>query len=615
MYPTTDLPTPSPTLRLRLQAPALTVISPSQHHASLPVTRTNSLTWQAQAGAVTLCGICQPVNDALWHLDFTLENHGGDVEVRVALPYLFYHFEQDQPARMFNPLFGGILDASTIPLRISYPGQASFCMTAAAELDCTLAMGVFDAEQRHVVIRHIPAGVDGQIRFVFERIWLKAGQTLALPTQFIALGEDWATAMRPYKEWFAVHFQRPRSRPAWWEQGNFSETRYAHCLAPVNPPEAAAGVWIFDNEGRPRTFEQVKGEIDEAVRQGRQQGFTPLFYQFGWWQNMADLRGLFMFDSLCGDYTEAHRLSKQVVEYIHQQGARTYFYTNAISAGDESETYQAHPELFARDGRGFPVYNMDYPMLMFCPGAPGMKAYWERILTYLLIDLGVDGLFLDQVCGGAPPVYCYDPAHHHDHPDTYGKDFLDLIHFIGQRARQIKSDCYIGGELVQDTRGILLDEVHGYGYSRPPEKAPAAVEKQRTGPAQEYYVFTRYLCPEIYSAIGHSPTGLMNGAAGHHADTLWRQYRSVFESTVTPCKVDAAGALAYLYGPVNGTAILAVRAQGEIGKIEIQLKPGLKLLSPYPEGLTEITPGRLTCQAGKEPAFYPLTFERGEIGQ
>ena len=39
-------------------------------------------------------------------------NHRADVEARLAYPYLFYHFDQQQPARIFNPLFGGVLEAS-----------------------------------------------------------------------------------------------------------------------------------------------------------------------------------------------------------------------------------------------------------------------------------------------------------------------------------------------------------------------------------------------------------------------------------------------------------------------------------------------------------------------
>lgn len=599
---------PEPFVKIRLQAPTLTLAGVKPIHASLFADSSKSIGWSGQAGDLLLRGDCQPDHNFSWRLNFVLENHGDkDEEVRVTLPYVFYHFDQDRPVRTFSPLFGGVLEETQIPLRISYPGPASFCMTAAVGLECSVAVGLFNADQRHVVIRHIPAGVDGQIRFVFERVFVASGQTVELPTMFISTGVDWAEAMRPYRDWFQTAFPRRRGRPEWWERGSFAETRFAHCLAPVNPPDAAAGVWIFDNEGRPRAFGQVKAEIDEIVEQGLKKGFQPLFYQFGWWQNMAEIQGLFMFDSLCGDYTAAHKLAREVVEYIHSRGARTYFYTNAISAGDETEVYRQHPELFVRDASGFPVYNMEYPMLMFCPGAPGMREYWERILQYLLVDLGVDGLFLDQVCGGAPPAYCYNPDHHHAHPDTYGRDFLALIDFIAELARRLKPDAYIGGELVQDSRGVLLDEAHGYGYTGPRTRPLASPEALRGTPPAEYYVFTRTLCPEIYSSHAASGLALMNGAAGHPADALWRDHRPVFESNCTPCRVEPPGALAYLYGPKDGRAVLAVRASGSFGQVKITLPGFIDVRSPLPFGLVREEDGAFLCAASEEAKFYILS--------
>ncbi len=134
-------------------------------------------------------------------------------------------------------------------------------------------------------------------------------------------------------------------------------------------------------------------------------------------------------------------------------------------------------------------------MLMFCPGAPGMREYWEENLRYILCTLDADGLFLDQVCGGFPSQYCFDPEHQHAHPDSYGQDFYRLVDFIAERARQLKPDCYVGGELMLDSRGVLLDEAHGWGYSGPRSTPPTTLAEQRHIPPAEYYIFTRYLVP------------------------------------------------------------------------------------------------------------------------
>ena len=104
---------------------------------------------------------------------------------------------------------------------------------------------------------------------------------------------------------------------------------------------------------------ELKAEIDYVLREGEEQGYKPLFYQFGWWQLMAEIGGLFMFDSVCGDYNEAHALTKRVIDYIHEKGLRTYLYTNAIAVGDESiRIFRTRPELLVRDPAGFHVDTM-----------------------------------------------------------------------------------------------------------------------------------------------------------------------------------------------------------------------------------------------------------------
>jgi hypothetical protein len=136
--------------------------------------------------------------------------------------------------------------------------------------------------------------------------------------------------------------------------------------------------------------------------------------------------------------------------------------------------------------------------------------------------------------------------------------------FIAATARRIKPDCFIAGELVLDSRSPLLDETHGYGYAGIHAPTPTDPDAQRNTPPPEYYIFTRYLMPQSFSGIGHvhGRDDLMNGTAGSHANKVWRENRKIFESPAgaTPCRTSPRGVLAYLYGPVDGKAVLAVRA-------------------------------------------------------
>ncbi len=587
-----ELQTGCPGLSLRLQAPTLTVGSAHARAVTEPESE-GTLGWRANAGTVTLRCELRRAGEAEWRMRMCLEN-GGDkgVEGRVAWPYLFYHFADRTPVRVFDPKYGGVLETRQAPIVIDYPGPASFCLTAAAGAEHTLAVGLLNSEQRHVSISHVPAGVDGQIRLVCPRVWIAAGKSVALPELFIRVGPDWGEAFAPYREFAQAAFPRHRSRPTWLTEGNFTETRKAHCLAPWHPPEAVGGVWIFDDQGRPRTLARIKQDVDEAFADGAEKGYTPLFYQFGWWQTMADIRGLFMFDSVCGDYDRGHELTRETIDYIHSLGGRTYLYTNAISAGDETEVFARHPELFVRDAAGTHVRNADYPMYLFCPGAPGIRDYWERVLQTILVDLDADGLFLDQIAGGTPPAYCYAPDHKHAHPDTYGAEMIALVDWIAERARQLKPDAFVAGELVLDARSPLLDETHGCGYTGP-TSTPGADDVK---PA-EYYAFTRHLCPQISSSVS-TLANLMNGAAGSHAWPEWREHRVVFESNLTPCATTPASAVAYLFGPVDGRGVLAVRAVAEGVPVRVTLPASFQ-----PGAAVN---GHVELVVGRQPTFLPL---------
>jgi hypothetical protein len=226
-----------------------------------------------------------------------------------------------------------------------------------------------------------------------ERVQIKPGETIPLPRMFIQLGRDWAEAFAPYKAHVARAFPRTFERPQWWAQGNFTETRKAHCIAPMNPPEATPGIWIFDNTSEPRPFAQIKGEIDEAVADGKEKGYTPLFYQFAWWANMKGINGFFMFDSVCGDYTERTTTTKRVVDYVPQRRRANVLLHQRHFRRRRNRAFRDAPHLLARDASGFPQYNSNYPMLMLCPGAPGIRKYWEDVLVYILKTLDADGVF------------------------------------------------------------------------------------------------------------------------------------------------------------------------------------------------------------------------------
>ncbi len=604
LAPALDVATSRPALHLRLQAPSLAVDGHRVRAVAEP--HGDEVTWVAEQGGVAMRMTWRPAGADLWHVETSLHNSSAETrDLTISWPYVVYRFAQETAVRVFDPLFGGTLEVRPHTLTIAYPGQASFCLTAAAGDEACVATGIFDDEQRHVTIRHVPAGNCGHMRMVLERASLPPGAPLTLPVMYCAVAETWPEAFRPYRDFVAAAFPRTRPRPCWLHDEGYSETRAGHCVA----PQQRIGLslhHIFDDLGGARSWESLRAEIDAIAEQGRAEGWKPLFYQFAWWEQMEEVRGVFEFDSLCGDYFSGHELARRSVEHIHALGLRVYLYTNVIAAGEEAEVYRLQPQLFARDAAGQPYYNAGLSMYMFCPGAPGIRDYWERVLQTILVDMDADGIFLDQLCGATAPMFCYDASHGHEHPDTYGRDMVALGDWIAARAKQIKPDAYVGAELVLDSRSVLVDETHGYGYSGPrPALRPPAPGEEATTPPYEHYVFTRYLCPDVHAQIGRSSADLANGAAGSFAWPVWRDNVDVFESTVTPCRVSPAGAVAYLYGPVEGRAVLAVRAPRSAGTVAIELPASLSLAGSLPDAV-RADGTVLHVEAADDPSYHVL---------
>ena len=545
-----------------------------------------------------------------WEITMRAENAGADTEVAIRYPVVYYRFPDGTHLREFDPIFGGVLEKRSLWVERWYPGDASLCASLVTAPGQALGMAVRDEAQRRIRIYHMPGDISGQMSMELERVHLSAGVSLELPSAYIASGQTWGDVLRPYRDYIRATTRRAQPFSAWYWEGNWIENRYAHCLAPMHPTKAtAAGAWAFDNARTPQNIGQLKKEMDEAFDVFGKRGLKPLFYQFGWWQAMARCRGLFLFDTVAGDYDGGgHDLIKPAIDYSHSKGGKTFLYTNFISAGEDSQVFREHPEYFVRDAAGFPVRNGAYPMYQFCPGAPGLREYWEGVLQTILVDLDADGLFLDQVGGGTPTAYCYAPAHDHAHPDTYGRDFLDLLDWVCRRAREIKPDCFIGGELTGDVRSMWCDQMQGVGYSKTTPVAFDTPEQAAATPPGEHFAFMSFVNPEI----AHLPAGadyLARGCPGQPDNPLWQQYREIFRSGLQPCVTDPVGAMAYLFGPVNGEAILATLALEDIGEITVNLPTAL---APAEGGTHIARPAgaqAVTVHAGKEPRFHRFIEE------
>jgi hypothetical protein len=567
----------------------------------------NGIIWKAYLGSLFL--ECTAVtSDNIMDLSLTISNKGkSDELISVRYPEVYYHFANESTLRVLDPTFGGVLEQKKpYPMvDVTYPGLASFCATLVAGKDKALGIAIRNKEQRSAHIRHLPASPSGQMSIELDRILVPAGKSIELPSAYIASGSDWSEVLLPYRDWFQATFPPKMNIPEWYESGEYSLTHTVHCIVPYYPPTAAAGIWVFDPTFKVRTFEDVKKDVDRGVFQAANRNSKPLFYLFGWWEMMESFQGVHMFDAVCGDYTEGHQLAKEAIQYIHSKEGRVFLYANFISAGEESRLFKEQPGLFARNEDGEAVRNASYPMYLFCASAPGIREYWDDVLKYILIEMNADGVFLDQLGGGSPSPKCTDPSHKHKHPDSYGEQYLALVEYVSKKAKELKPDALVCCELIDDVRSQYIDLVQGFGYARPKEMTFSSGEQAAHTPPHEYMVFLKYINPYANMFPGSSDNVAL-GSPGYPSDTIYTKYKDQFKSGLQPLKTDPVGAMAYLYGPVNGEAVLAVKAWDDINNVKVTLPDNFIPVNGGTDLATKIDDKIVAVEAGKRSKYYVL---------
>jgi len=62
----------------------------------------------------------------------------------------------------------------------------------------------------------------------------------------------------------------------------------------------------------------------------------------------------------------------------------------------------------------------------------------------------------------------------------------------------------------------------------------------------------------------------------------------------------------YLFGPVDGRGVLALRTHGEKRQVTVRLPAGMQVLDPQPTGIRRVNDGGLVVEAHVEPGYFAL---------
>jgi alpha-galactosidase len=198
------------------------------------------------------------------------------------------------------------------------------------------------------------------------------------------------------------------------------------------PDDAYGAIWCAWGYGRSVQPKQVYDTLPTVKRLG----FKWVTLDDGWQNNVGD----WALDPKKFPHGDADM--KAMVDRIHQEGFKAQLWWSPLSAVPDSALLRDHPDyaLLNRDGsrRKVSWWNSDY----LCPADQRVVEYHKALVRKILVDWGFDGLKLDgQHMNGVPA--CYNPAHHHAHPEDSVEALPDFFKAIYQTAQSVKPGALV----------------------------------------------------------------------------------------------------------------------------------------------------------------------------
>jgi alpha-galactosidase len=201
----------------------------------------------------------------------------------------------------------------------------------------------------------------------------------------------------------------------------------------ASAPDSAFGpIWCAWGYGRSVKLKQVYDTLPTV----KKMGFSWVTLDDGWQNNYGD----WGVDPKKFPHGDADM--KALVDHIHQEGFKAQLWWSPLSAVPDSQLLKEHPDflLLNRDGskRKISWWNSFY----LCPADRAVVEYHKALVRKILGEWGFDGLKLDgQHMNAVPP--CYNPAHHHKHPEDSVEALPDFFRELYETARSVKPEALV----------------------------------------------------------------------------------------------------------------------------------------------------------------------------
>ena len=200
---------------------------------------------------------------------------------------------------------------------------------------------------------------------------------------------DWYDAARIYRGWVSKEAQ-------WW---------------PARAKEKVTPAWVREipfwvlASGSPYDPDNV---VSKTIATAKFMDVPTALHWYNWSQ--------IPFDNDYPHYNPAREDTPQGVKELQAAGVKVMPYINGRLWDSELDDFkQTAIKYAAKKEDGTPyieVYGSKIPLAPMCPATPFWQHEQQKIVKWLTQEVGVDGVYLDQI-GAASPALCYDATHGH----------------------------------------------------------------------------------------------------------------------------------------------------------------------------------------------------------
>jgi len=276
----------------------------------------------------------------------------------------------------------------------------------------------------------------------YPHLQLEPGQTIRLPALHLAWHRgDWRAGADLYRSWIAPYIAKTdpppwyRRKPAWnWVglRGQHEPTPWHHAdeLPGLSERASALGIDLI--------------QLTAYTEHGHDTGYP---------------------DYAVGASVGGPQSMQRAARAIHHAGRRISIYVNGRLVDPQSSISEREREEWAiRAESPEEIWRETYGLVTFdvmCPGAQAWNNLFIAKLAALVKRYGVDGVYVDQVCG-YPGLPCYAAGHPHARPNEACAAFKPFIASLRLVTRGIKPDLFLATEGVNDLLGQYFDSMQSH---------------------------------------------------------------------------------------------------------------------------------------------------------